>query len=82
MKFSWKDLVAALFSFLGSLSWLYIGGFRFLTGPVKKLVVAKLEGSLTMALLIEDCLEGFLCLTLAGAIWCVWYMLESYFSRK
>lgn len=82
MRFSWRDLAAAVCSLLGSLSWLYIGGFRFLAGPVRNLIVAKLEGSLTLALLIEDIAAGFLCLTFAGAIWCIWYMLESYFSRK
>ena len=82
MKFSWKGVAAVCCSVLGALSWLYWGVYRLVKGPVKNVVIAKMAGTLTLALLVSNFFRGFVCLTIAGFIWCLLYIVKGYISRK
>lgn len=82
MKLSWKELAALGCSVLGAFSWLYMGVYRLLKGPVKNVIAAKMTGTLTLAFLVSNFFKGFVYLTIAGFIWCVWYILKSYISDK
>lgn len=82
MKFSWKGVAAVCCSVLGAISWLYMGVYRLLKGPVKNIIAAKMAGTLTLTLVISNFVRGFVCLTIAGFIWCLWYILKGYILRK
>ena len=82
MRDSWKSVAAVCCSVLGAISWLYLGVYRLVKGPVKNIIVAKLAGSLTLTFLAINFFRGFICLTIAGFIWCLWYLLKGYILRK
>lgn len=82
MKFSWKGVAAVCCSVIGAISWVYLGIYRLLNGPVKNIIAAKMAGTLTGALVLSNFVRGFACLTMAGFIWCLWYILRGYFLRK
>lgn len=81
MKFSWKGVAAVCCSVLGAISWLYLGVYRVLKGPVKNIISAKMAGTLSMTYLVSNCARGFCYLTVAGFIWCLWYILKGYILR-
>lgn len=80
MKFSWKKLAALICYVLGILGWGYVGGWMILTRPLKGLVVAHMAGNLTIWKLLSALIQGFIYLSLAGAVWCVGYILSNYFG--
>ncbi len=82
MKYTWRMLAAVLCSLLGTAGWCYVGGYLMLKGPVRKLVAACLAGTLTVGKLVAIVLQGFFLLSLAGGIWCVGYMLNTYFKES
>lgn len=82
MKFSWRECAAAICALLGTMSWLYLGAYRLWKGPLMDLFEAQLAGNLSIELLIEDCFWAFICLTFAGFVWCLWYILRGYFKGR
>jgi len=82
MKFSWKSVAAVCCSVLGAISWLYVGVYRLFKGPIKNIIAAKLAGTLTLTFIAVNFFKGFVCLTVAGFIWCLWYILKGYILRK
>lgn len=82
MKITWRTLAALLFYALGILGWCYVGGWMIITKPVKGLIVAHMAGTLSIGKLIMALVQGFLYLSLAGGVWCVGYMLSSYFHDE
>lgn len=81
MKFTWKTAAALIFYALGVLGWCYVGGWMILTKPVKGLIVAKLAGELSLWKLAGAFVQGFIYLTLAGAVWCIGYILSNHFKE-
>ncbi len=69
-----------LSSILGTFGWCYVGGYRVLKGPVSRIAVAYLEGTLTAGKLAAAVIQGFVLLSLAGGVWCIGYMLNMYFK--
>ena len=82
MKITWRTVAAFLCSALGLLGWCYVGGWMILTKPVKGLVLAHIAGKLSIFRLITAFIQGFVYLSLAGAVWCVGYILSNYFKEK
>lgn len=82
MKITWRTVAAFLCSALGLLGWCYVGGWMILTKPVKGLVLAHIAGKLSILKLITAFIQGFVYLSLAGAVWCVGYILSNYFKEK
>ena len=82
MKVSWKSVAAVGCSVLGAISWLYLGVYRLVKGPVKNIIAAHAAGKLTTTFLVINFLKGFGYLTMAGFIWCLWYILKGYLLRK
>lgn len=84
MKLSWKMLAALLCYALGMIGWCYVGGWMILTKPVKGLILAHVAGNLSLWKLIIAFVQGFVYLSLAGAVWCVGYILGNHFydNRK
>ena len=82
MKFSWKTIAALLCYILGVVGWFYVGGWMVLTRPVKELLVAHAAGSLSIIGIIKALAQGFGYLTVAGAVWCIGYMLSNYFKDR
>lgn len=81
MRVKWRALASMLFLMAGTLGWLYIGAFLILTRPVKGLVMAYFLGDLSVWKLVFAIVQGFLYLSLAGAVWCVGYMLSGHFKK-
>ena len=79
MKVTWKTIASLLCYILGVLGWFYVGGWMILTKPLKGLVLAHAAGCLSIGKLLVAMLQGFVYLSLAGAVWCVGYMLSNYF---
>lgn len=82
MKFSWRAVLAALCNILGGLGWLYFGCYRVLRGPVKTVVTALMDGSLTVGTFLTAAVAAFFYLSIAGGVWCIGYMLKYYFSKQ
>lgn len=82
MKFSWRECAAGVCAVLGAMSWLYLGAYRLWKGPLMDLVEAHLAGNVTLWLLIEDLFAAFIWLTMAGFVWCLWYILRGYFKGR
>ena len=82
MKFSWKGVAAVCCSILGAISWIYLGFYRLLKGPVKNIIAAKMAGTLTLTMVASNFVRGFICLTIAGFVWCLWDILKGYIARK
>lgn len=82
MKITWRTVAAFLCSAFGLIGWCYVGGWMILTKPVKGLLLAHIAGKLSILKLVVAFVQGFIYLSLAGAIWCVGYMLSNYFREK
>ena len=82
MKFSWRECADGICAVLGAMSWLYLGVYRLWKGPLMNLIRAQLAGNVTLWLLLEDLLWAFICLTLAGFVWFLWYILRGYFKGR
>lgn len=81
MKITWKTILAAAAYIAGSLGWIYVGLWQILKRPVRRLVLAKISGTLSIGMLCGAVVQGFLLLSLAGAVWCVGYILSEYFKE-
>ena len=82
MKLSWKMLAAMMCYTFGVIGWCYVGGWMILTKPVKGLILAHVAGNLSLGMLVTAFVQGFIYLSLAGAVWCVGYMLARHFRDK
>ena len=74
-------MIALLFNALGVLGWCYVGGWMILTKPLKGIVVAHIAGNLSIGKVVVAVIQGFAFLSLAGAVWCVGYMLSNHFKE-
>ena len=81
MKVTWTTVVALLCYALGVLGWCYVGGWMILTKPLKGIVVAHLAGNLSIGKIVVAVIQGFCYLSLAGAVWCVGYILSNHFKE-
>ena len=81
MKVTWKTVVALLCYALGVLGWCYVGGGMILTKPLKGIVVAHIAGNLSIGKIVVAVIQGFCYLSLAGAVWCVGYILSNHFKE-
>lgn len=81
MKFTWRTVAALICYALGVVGWCYVGAWMILTKPVKGLIVAKIAGELSIWKLVIAFVQGFFYLSLAGAVWCVGYMLSNHFKE-
>lgn len=81
MNITWKTVVAALFYILGVLGWCYVGGWMILTKPLKGIMVAHIAGNLSIGKIIIALFQGFVYLSMAGAVWCIGYMLSNHFKE-
>lgn len=82
MKFSWRECAAGICAVLGTISWIYLGAYRMWKGPLSKIFEAHKLGNITLGFWIQDFLEAFMLLTVAGFIWCIWYILRGYFKGR
>lgn len=82
MRFSWRTMAATLCYALGNLGWCYVGIWMILTRPLKGLWVAHMAGSLSFLHFFGALVQGFLYLSLAGAVWCIGYMLSNYLKEE
>lgn len=82
MKFLWKECAAGICAILGAVSWLYLGAYRLWKGPFMDLLGAHFAGNVTVRLFLEDVFAMFIWLTLAGTVWCLWYILRGYFKGR
>lgn len=82
MKFTWRKWVDGVCAALGAMSWVYLGAYRLWKGPFMDLVEAHLADNVTLERLIEDLFAAFIWLTLAGFVWCLWYILRGYFKDR
>lgn len=81
MKFTWRALLAFLFNILAMVGWCYVGAWMIWTRPVRGLIAAQLAGELSLWKVILAFAQGFLYLSLAGAVWCVCYILSNHFKE-
>lgn len=81
MRITWRTLAGMLFYALGVLGWCYLGGFMIFAKPVKGLIIAHLAGNLSFGKLFVAVVQGFIYLSLAGAVWCIGYMAGNYFKE-
>ena len=82
MKDAWKGIAAIFCTIVGAVSWLYVGIYRMLKGPVRNVIAAKIAGTLTPLFLLSNFMRGFWCLTVAGFLWCLCYGLKGYILRE
>lgn len=82
MKKNAKRVLATLFSILGTVLGLYVGGYWLFARPVYYLVTGFKAGTLTSHMLILSIVEIFIASTIGGGIWCVCDILASYFRDE
>ena len=82
MKFSWRIAAAMLCSFLGLIGWGYVGAYMILTRPVKGLLLMFLAGEFSLLRILTAVIQGFVYLSLGGAVWCIGYMCSDYFKSS
>ncbi|MCR4567559.1 MAG: hypothetical protein K5769_05880 [Pseudobutyrivibrio sp.] len=79
MKKNAKKVIAVLFSVLGTVLGLYIGGYWLFVRPVYWLITSFKAGTLTAGILIINVIKIFVASTIGGAIWCICDILASHF---
>lgn len=82
MKITWKMVAAKLSRVLGIAGWLYVGVWLVIAKPLRWLIMAYLEGTLTIGQICVAGLQAFGYLTLGGFIWCIGYMLNNYLKEN
>ena len=80
MKKNAKKVMAVLFSILGTVLGLYIGGYWLFVRPVYWLITSFRSGNLTAGILIINVIKIFVASTIGGAIWCICDILASHFK--
>ncbi|MCR5196890.1 MAG: hypothetical protein K6D38_11245 [Pseudobutyrivibrio sp.] len=79
MKKSAKKALVVLFSILGTVLGLYIGGYWLFIRPVYWLVTSFKAGTLTAGILIINVIKIFVASTIGGAIWCICDIIAGHF---
>jgi len=79
MKKSAKKAMVVLFSILGTVLGLYIGGYWLFIRPVYWLVTSFKAGTLTAGILIINVIKIFVASTIGGAIWCICDIIAGHF---
>ena len=79
MKKNAKRGLAILFSALGIVLGLYVGGYRLFVRPVYWLVTGFTNGTLTAGILLINIIKIFIASTVGGAIWCLCDIIANYF---
>ena len=79
MKGRAKKVLAVLFSILGTVLGLYIGGYWLFARPVYWLVTGFTGGTLTAGILIINIFKIFIASTIGGSIWCVCDIIAGFF---
>lgn len=82
MKKNARKALAVLFSILGTVLGLYIGGYILFARPVYLLVTGFKAGLLTSRKLIFYVVEIFIASTIGGGIWCVCDIIASHFRDE
>jgi hypothetical protein len=82
MKKNAKRALAVLFSILGTVLGLYIGGYCLFVRPVYWLVTGFKGGTLTAGILIINVIKIFIASTVGGAIWCLCDIIASFFRDE
>ena len=82
MKKNAKRALAVLFSILGTVLGLYIGGYLLFARPVYLLVTHFTAGTLTAKVLITNILFIFVASTIGGAIWCLCDIIAGFFRDE
>ncbi len=82
MKKNAKRAVAVLFSILGTVLGLYIGGYCLFVRPVYWLVTGVMDGTLTAGILIINVIKIFIASTVGGAIWCLCDIIAGFFRDE
>ncbi len=78
MKKNAKKALAVLFSVLGTVLGLYIGGYMLFVRPVYWLVIGFTDGTLTAGMLLVNIFKIFIASTVGGAIWCLCDIIASH----
>ncbi len=79
MKKNAKKVIAVLFSVLGTVLGLYIGGYWLFVRPVYWLITSFKAGTLTAGILIINVIKIFVASTIGGAIWCICDIIAGHF---
>ncbi|MBR1622467.1 MAG: hypothetical protein IJ675_00955 [Pseudobutyrivibrio sp.] len=79
MKQNAKKALAVLFSILGTVLGLYIGGYCLFVRPVYWLFTGFTGGTLTASILIINVFKIFIASTIGGAIWCACDIIAGFF---
>ncbi len=79
MKKSAKKAMVVLFSILGTVLGLYIGGYWLFIRPVYWLITSFKAGTLTAGILIINVIKIFVASTIGGAIWCICDIIAGHF---
>ncbi|MCR5416251.1 MAG: hypothetical protein K6E79_05605 [Pseudobutyrivibrio sp.] len=79
MRENAKKAMAVLFSLLGTVLGLYIGGYWLFVRPVYWLFVGFRTGTLTAHILIINIIKIFVASTVGGGIWCIFDIIASQF---
>lgn len=82
MKKSAKKALAVLFSILGIVLGLYIGGYWLFIRPVYFLVTGFGAGTLTGRTLIICIIKIFIASTIGGGIWCICDIIAGHFRDE
>ena len=82
MKKNAKRAIAVLFSILGTVLGLYIGGYCLFVRPVYWLVTGFMDGALTAGILIINVIKIFIASTVGGAIWCLCDIIAGFFRDE
>ena len=82
MKKNAKRVIAVLFSILGTVLGLFIGGYCLFVRPVYWLVTGFMDGTLTAGILIINVIQIFIASTVGGAIWCLCDIIAGFFRDE
>ena len=74
-----RKALATLFSILGTVLGLYIGGYWLFARPVYWLVTGFTGGTLTASILIINIFKIFIASTVGGSIWCICDIVAGFF---
>ncbi|QFJ53505.1 hypothetical protein [Pseudobutyrivibrio xylanivorans] len=78
MKKNAKRALAVLFSILGTVLGLYIGGYVLFVRSVYWLVTGFTAGTLSAGMLLVNVIKIFIASTVGGAIWCLCDIIASH----
>ena len=82
MRITWRRILALLCYFAGILGWCYVGAYMILSRPVWGILRAFHARQLNILTLLGAAVQVFVYLSLAGAVWCIGYMLSDHLKDK